>query len=56
MILKQAIVFPKQINYISEMSEGLIRKMLKAKPEERISWEELFNHPINNYLEKKMEQ
>lgn len=38
------------------MSENLIRKMLKAKPAERISWEELFKHPINDYLEKKMER
>ena len=30
--------------------------MLKANPKERISWEELFTHPINNYLEKKMEE
>lgn len=30
--------------------------MLKVNPKDRISWEELFNHEINNYLEKKMEK
>lgn len=38
------------------MSQDLIKRMLKANPKERISWEELFTHPINNYLEKKMEE
>ena len=55
-ILKQDIQFPRQINKISEMSEKLIRHMLKANPKERIGWEELFKHPINDYLEKKIEE
>ena len=38
MIMKQDIQFPKQINKISKMSEDLIKSMLKAKPEERLSW------------------
>lgn len=38
------------------MSEDLIKWMLKAKHQERISWEELFKHPITTYLEKKMEE
>ena len=54
--MKQDIPFPKAINKISPMTEKLIRQMLKANPGQRISWEELFDHPINNYLEKKMEK
>ena len=54
--MRQEIPFPRQINKVSEMSQGLIRKMLKARPQDRISWEELFNHPINDYLAKEMEK
>lgn len=38
------------------MSKNLIRKMLKPNPKERISWEELFQHEVTRYLEKKMER
>lgn len=38
------------------MSKNLIRKMLKANPKDRMSWEELFQHEINRYIEKKMEK
>jgi hypothetical protein len=31
--------------------EDLLRKMLVVNPEERISWEDLFNHKVNTYLE-----
>lgn len=38
------------------MSKNLIRRMLKANPKDRLSWEELFQHEITRYLEKKMEK
>lgn len=30
--------------------------MLKANPKERISWEELFKHEINDYLSQNIEK
>ena len=30
--------------------------MLKANPKDRMSWEELFQHDVNRYIEKKMEK
>lgn len=53
-ILRQDIQFPRQVNRISELNEELIRKMLKCHPKDRLSWEELFKHPINTYMEDKM--
>ena len=49
-ILRQEVSFPRQINKVSEMTQNMIKKMLKANPNDRMSWEELFSHPINNYL------
>lgn len=56
MIVREDYDFPRQINAISEMSKQLIRAMLKANPKARISWEELFKHDINDFLEKKVEK
>lgn len=56
MINKENFDFPRAINPISEMSKQLIKRMLKANPKERISWEELFQHEVTRYLEKKMEK
>jgi serine/threonine-protein kinase ULK/ATG1 len=56
MIAKESFDFPRTINNISDMSKTLIRKMLKANPKERMSWEELFQHEVNRYIEKKMEK
>ena len=56
MIAKENFEFPRAINNISDMSKNLIKKMLKANPKERISWQELFQHEINRYIEKKMEK
>ena len=53
-ILRQDIQLPRQVNGISELNEELIRKMLKCHPKDRLSWEELFKHPINTYMEDKM--
>lgn len=39
MINKENFDFPRTINNISEMSKNLIKKMLKANPKERMSWE-----------------
>ena len=56
MIGKQNFDFPRAINNISDMSKQLIRKMLRANPKDRMSWEELFQHQVTRYLEKKMEK
>lgn len=56
MISKEHIEFPRAINNISDMSKNLIRRMLKANPKERISWEELFSHEVTRFIEKKMEK
>lgn len=56
MINKENFDFPRAINNISDMSKQLIRKMLKANPKDRMSWEELFQHEVTRYLEKKMEK
>ncbi len=56
MISKENFEFPRAINNISDMSKNLIRKMLKANPAQRMSWEELFQHEVNRYIEKKMEK
>lgn len=50
-IRKQEIAFPKNVNKISPMAEGLIRSMLTYDPEKRIDWQELFEHPITTTLE-----
>jgi serine/threonine protein kinase len=56
MISKENFEFPRAINNISDMSKTLIRRMLKANPKERLSWEELFQHEVTRYIEKKMEK
>lgn len=56
MIHKENVDFPRAINNISDMSKNLIRKMLKANPKDRMSWEELFQHEVTRFLEKKMEK
>jgi len=53
-MVKQDIDFSNTIQKVSPMSQKLIRSMLKVDPKERISWEEIFSHEINSYLEKKM--
>ena len=56
MINKENFDFPRAINNISDMSKQLIRKMLRANPKDRMGWEELFQHEVTRYLEKKMEK
>lgn len=56
MINKENYDFPRAINPISDMSKQLIKKMLRANPKDRISWEELFQHEVTRYLEKKIER
>jgi len=36
--------FPDHINKISEVSKDILRKMLVANPDERISWEQIMQH------------
>lgn len=40
------LVIPREINYISEESEDLLRRMLTEDPAQRISWQEFFTHPL----------
>lgn len=56
MIAKENFDFPRAVNNISDMSKNLIKRMLKANPKDRLSWEELFKHEITNYLEANMER
>lgn len=47
MLLENAEVkINRKYNNISSISEELIRKMLIKNPEQRISWEELFEYVI----------
>ena len=50
MISKEHIEFPRAINSISDMSKTLIKRMLRANPKDRISWEELFTHEVNYHI------
>tara|TARA_B100000795_G_C22800881_1_gene441861 strand:- start:1608 stop:2981 length:1374 start_codon:yes stop_codon:yes gene_type:complete len=43
-IEKNEIILPKDIN-ISEACKDLLFKLLKKNPDERISWDDFFNHP-----------
>lgn len=45
--------FPKGIS-ISPVVEQVIRQMLVVNPSQRISWEELFSHEVNHFLEDKI--
>lgn len=47
---------PRKINNISPICEDLLRTMLVVKPEDRISWEDLFKHKINTYREEKIKK
>ena len=53
-INSKPLQFPKNVNNISDVAEDAIRKMLVVDPRKRIEWEDLFNHPINFYLEDKV--
>ena len=52
-IRKEPLVFPQKVNPVVE---DVIRKMLVVDPAKRISWKDLFRHPITNYLEARLEQ
>jgi serine/threonine protein kinase len=40
------LVIPREVNYISQESEDLLRRMLTEDPTQRISWQEFFTHPL----------
>jgi len=42
----QSLVIPREVNYISQNVENLLRKMLTLDYKQRIDWEELLNYPI----------
>ena len=49
-IKNKPLVFPKDVNRISPVTEDAIRKMLVVDPKKRIEWEDLFKHPITTFL------
>jgi|JI9StandDraft_2_1071091.scaffolds.fasta_scaffold107590_3 serine/threonine-protein kinase ULK/ATG1 len=55
-IKNKQLVIPKNINSISPVVEDVIRKMIVVDPKKRIEWEDLFNHPVNRFLEDKMQK
>ena len=56
-ILKCKIEFPTKKNrLISENAKDLIRKILRADPEKRISLEEIFEHPFLIYGNKRYKE
>lgn len=53
------IVFPPEINQVSEKTQSLIRKMMTKDYFRRISWVELFGYKINeegNYMDSNAMQ
>lgn len=55
-IKNKPLVIPKNVNSISPVVEDVIRKMIVVDPKKRIEWEDLFNHPVNRFLEDKMQK
>ena len=53
-IKTKPLVFPKEVNRISAVTEDAIRKMLVVDPKRRIEWEDLFRHPITTLLEERI--
>ena len=53
-INNKKLKFPRHINNISKTCEDVLRKMLTVDPKRRITWLELFKHPINHYMEDKI--
>ena len=52
-IKTKPLKFPKGIT-ISAVLEEAIRAMLTVDPVKRIDWDDLFNHPVNHFLEDKI--
>lgn len=49
------IYFPSK-HPVDEVVKDVLRKMLVLDTKKRISWNELFNHKINSYLEDKVKE
>jgi len=47
---------PKHPNPISATTEDFLKRTLVVNVSKRISWEELFKHPITHFLEDKIER
>jgi len=54
-IQSQELLIPRKINNISPETEDVLRRMLTVDVKKRIDWEDLFNHPINGFLERKIQ-
>ena len=53
-IKNKPLEIPRKINNVSDITEDVLRKMLVVDSKKRIDWEDLFNHEINYYLDKKV--
>lgn len=51
-IQKKPLYMPKDV-HLSPIVEDVLRKMLVVDPNQRITWEECFEHKINTYLEER---
>ena len=52
-IRKEPLHFPAKV---SPLVQDVLKRMLVVDPAKRIEWSELFEHPITNYLEEKIEE
>ena len=55
MIKTKPLKFPPTPK-INETLHDVIKKMLVMDSRRRISWSELFNHPINSYLAHQLQK
>jgi serine/threonine-protein kinase ULK/ATG1 len=53
LIRERPLVFPSNVKISSEVKD-LLKKMLVFNPNERIDWEELFEHKVTKMLEEKI--
>eukprot|EP00919_Chromeraceae_sp_WS-2016_P049720 GHVR01117718.1.p1 GENE.GHVR01117718.1~~GHVR01117718.1.p1 ORF type:complete len:107 (-),score=7.51 GHVR01117718.1:693-1013(-) len=53
LIKSKPVVFPSNAE-INDTLKDVIKRMLTVDVKRRISWNELFNHPINTYLDYQL--
>ena len=52
-IKSKPLSFPPDVR-INDSLKDVIKRMLVPDPKKRISWNDLFSHPINRYLDKQI--
>ena len=52
-INSKPLTFPSDVN-INPVLMDVLKKMLTADVKKRITWNDLFSHPINRYLDNQM--